>query len=83
MRTIQEITTDLNASINEVSKAKEAQNKANKEADELIKRAGEMKSNANIKLNETQDKAIGYRREYEELMRELLPANDGRVRVSG
>lgn len=82
MRTIEEITKDLNASINDVSKAKEHQVNANKEADELVKKANTLRSEANGGLNEVQSKAVAFRKEYEDLMKELLGNSDSRVRQS-
>lgn len=83
MRSFQEIAKELGEAMNLIIDKKNNLASVTKKADEMIKEANTMKSEANSELSTAQDKAYELRKEYDSLMSELLPAVDsGRVRQS-
>jgi hypothetical protein len=83
MRTIEEVTKDLNYTLNDVSVKKNEMSFANVKADELKAEASKITAAAQDSLTSAQTKAIEYRKEYEEIINSLIPElASGRVRQS-
>lgn len=83
MRSFKEITNELGSAMDLVIGKKNSLDIANKEAEELTKKANEMRSKAVSELTAAQDKALTLRKEYDDLMAQLLPMPDmSRVRQS-
>jgi len=84
VRTFEEISKDLNSALLDVYGKKQDKEKVDIAAAEAINKANENRKKAASDLEEAQDKAVGYRREMEDLLNELAPvSSDKRVRVSG
>lgn len=82
MRTFEEISDDLKATINLVIEKETKLKDANKEADEMIAKAEAMKLTANKELNEAKNKANVLMSEHQSLMTSIFGDPTGRVRQS-
>jgi len=84
VRAFEEISKDLNTALLDVYGKKQDKEKVDIAANEAINKANENRKNAASDLEAAQDKAVGYRREMEDLLNEVAPVTtDNRVRVSG
>lgn len=83
MRTFEEISKELNASLLDVWEKKDNKAKAEAKANEMMNEANKIRKEANEALTSAQDKAVELRKEAESLLNELAPLNmDSRVRQS-
>lgn len=84
MRTFKEVTDDLGAAMDDAIGKKKNVEKVTAQADEMAKKAGEMKANANREFSDAQNKVVELRREYDVLMNSIVPMNQqSNVRQSG
>lgn len=83
MRAFAEVTKDLGLAMDDAIGKKNNVDKVTVQSDEMIRKAGEMKTKANNEFAEAQDKVFSLRKEYNELMDSIAPMSaQGHVRQS-